>query len=139
MTGPAPLVVFPDAQAEAAARLRAMLAGRPEPFAAGAHVSTRVPKDQEQTPEHMPRVVCRTDAPLDPTSYNQRTTIRVAVWHLTDDEAHDLAQLCMGLIRQAPGPVLRSVRPLVGVTPSQDPDTGSPLAYFTFRAQLAPL
>ncbi|MFJ4322253.1 hypothetical protein ACIP3A_03905 [Streptomyces tricolor] len=114
------LTVFDDAQAAGAAVLRSALVGRPEPFATGVSVGTKVPADR--TPETAFRyVMVRKDADLPhPSMGNARVTLRVTVWHEDDDQAHDLAMLCQGLLLVHSGPVIRGVRPGTGPLPAED-------------------
>lgn len=134
-----PLVVFPDIQSAGAAVLRTALAGRPEPFAAGATVGTRVPGDRSPETPRLPHVLVRLDADLPhPSMANTRATLRCTVWHTDADSAHDLAQLCRGLWLVHDGTVLRSVRPGTGPLPTVDPDTGVDLSTFTVIANVKP-
>ncbi len=133
------LVVFPDVQAAGAQVLRMALAGRSEPFVAGATVGTRVPGDRTPETPYLPYVLVRLDADLPHSSMaNTRATLRVTVWHAGADEAHDLAQLARGLLLVHDGTVLRSVRPGTGPLPATDPDSGIDLSTFTVIANVRP-
>ncbi|MEU9470421.1 hypothetical protein AB0D78_28155 [Streptomyces avermitilis] len=135
-----PLVVFSDVQAAGAAILRESLAGRSESYAVGATVGTRVPDDRSPETPHLPYVMVRLDASLPHGSMaNNRCTIRVTVWHEDVDQAHDLAQLCQGLLLVHDGTVLRSVRPATGPLPATDPDSGVDLSTFTVTANVRPV
>lgn len=136
----APLVVFGDAQAAAATALRDALAGRPEPYADGVTVGTRVPDGRTPEDPRLPYVMARLDGSLPhPSMANARATLRVTVWHTGPDEAHDLAQLCQGLLVVHNGPVIRSVRPATGPVPAVDPDSGVDLSTFTVSANVRPV
>jgi hypothetical protein len=132
------LTVFDDAQAAGAAVLRTALAGRGEAFATGVTVGTKVPTGR--TPEDVFRyVMVRKDADLPHSSMaNSRVTLRVTVWHEDDDQAHDLAMLCQGLLIVHSGPVLRGVRPGTGPIPAEDDVSGAPLSTFTVLANVRP-
>ncbi|KEF19959.1 MULTISPECIES: hypothetical protein [Streptomyces] len=134
-----PLVVFDDVQAAGAQVLRTALAGRPEPFAAGATVGTRVPDDRTPETPHLPYVLVAkdSDAPH-PSMANARCTLRVTVWGEDEDAAHDLAMLCQGLLLIHSGPVIRSVKPGTGPLPAVDPPTGLPLSTLTVLANVRP-
>ncbi|WP_330339414.1 hypothetical protein [Streptomyces sp. NBC_00557] len=133
-----PLTVFDDAQAAAADVLRTALAGRPEDFAAGVTVGTRVPGSRApETP--LRYVMVRKDADLPhPSMANARVTLRVTCWHEDDDQAHDLAMLCQGLLIVHSGDVIRGVRPGTGPLPAVDDVSGWPLSTFTVLANVRP-
>ncbi|MGW1998559.1 hypothetical protein [Embleya sp. NPDC001921] len=133
-----PLVVFADAQAAAATVLRDALAGRGEPYADDVAVGTRVPGDRSPETPHLPYVLVRVDGQTVEHLANARTTIRVTVWHAGPDEAHDLAQLCQGLLLVHSGPVIRGVQPLTGPMPATDPNSGVDLSTLTVRAHVRP-
>ncbi|MFJ3878067.1 hypothetical protein ACIPW5_11465 [Streptomyces sp. NPDC090077] len=134
-----PLVVFGDAQAAAAGVLRTALAGRPEGFADGATVGTRVPDARTPESPHLPYVLVRKDADLPHSSMaNARCTLRVTVWHEDADQAHDLAMLCQGLLLVHSGPVIRGVRAGTGPLAATDPDSGVDLATLTVLANVKP-
>ena len=134
-----PLVVFPDVQSAAAGILRTALAVRSEEYAADATVGTRVPGDRSRETPHLPYVMVRLDASLPHGSMaNARCTLRVTVWHADPDQAHDLAQLCQGLLLVHDGTVLRSIRPATGPLPATDPDSQVDLSTFTVTANSRP-
>jgi len=134
-----PLVVFGDVQSSGAGVLRAALAGRPEPHAAGATVGTRVPGDRSPEAPHLPYVLVRKDGDLPhPSMANSRCTLRVTVWHEDADQAHDLAMLCQGLLLVHSGPVIRGVRPGTGPLPAVDDSSGVDLSTFTVLANVKP-
>lgn len=132
------LTVFDDAQSAAAGVLRAALAGRSEAFAADARVGTKVPTTR--VPEEAFRyVMVRKDTDTPHSSMaNARVTLRVTCWHEDDDQAHDLAMLCQGLLIVHSGPVIRGVRPGTGPLPAVDDVSGAPLSTFTVLANVRP-
>lgn len=134
-----PLAVFPDVQSAGATILRTALTGRSEPYATDATVGTRVPEERSPEAPHLPYVMVRLDAALPHGSMaNARCTLRVTVWHSDADQAHDLAQLCQGLLVVHDGTLLRSVRPATGPLPATDPDSGVDLSTFTVIANARP-
>lgn len=134
-----PLVVFPDVQSATASVLRAALEGRSEPYAEGAAVGTRVPGDRSPETPHLPYVLVRLDLTLPHGSMaNARCTLRCTVWHQDADQAHDLAQLCQGLLLVHDGTVLRSVRPATGPLPATDPESDIDLSTFTVTVNVRP-
>lgn len=134
-----PLVVFADAQAAGADVLRDVLAGRVEPCVEGVEVGTRVPGDRSPEIPHLPYVMVRNDGSFVQHLANSRTTLRVTVWHADADQAHDLAQLCQGLLlAYGGGPVIRGCRPLTGPLAATDPDSHTDLCTFTVAANVRP-
>lgn len=139
MAGVKPLTVFPDVQAAGAGVLREALAGRPEPHAAGVTVGTTVPSDRSPETPDLPYVMVRKDGDLPhPSMANARCMLRVTVWHTGADEAHDLAQLCQGLLIVHSGPVIRGVRPGTGPLPAVDDKSDTDLSTFTVLANVKP-
>jgi hypothetical protein len=133
MTGP--VAMFGDAQAEACIALRAALAGRAESYVEGVEVGGRVPWDRDVDAERLPFVVVRVDGtPSIVYPIVARSTVRVTVWHRTDDDAHDLASLCLGLLAASSSAVVASYLPLTGPFRAVDPVSGCDLASFTVRA-----
>ncbi|MDX2694951.1 hypothetical protein [Streptomyces ipomoeae] len=134
------LTVFGDAQAAGATVLRDALAGRPEAFVQGVSVGTRVPADRSPELDRLPYVMVRKDSDSPHSSMaNARVTLRVTIWHEDDDQAHDLAMLCQGLLIVHSGPVIRGVRPGMGPLPAVDDVSGYPLSTFTVLANVRPL
>lgn len=142
-----PLTVFDDVQSAGATVLRDALALRLEEFAAGVTVGTRVPADRSPEVSHLPYVMVRKDTDLPhPSMANSRVTLRVTVWHLDADQAHDLAMLCQGLLIVHSGPVIRGVRPATGPLPAIDAPSGTDgsvpsgvdLSTFTVLANVKP-
>lgn len=132
------LTIFDDAQAVGAAVLRAALAARPEAFADGVTVGTKVPTSRN--PEDLFRyVMVRKDSDVPHASMaNARVTLRVTCWHEDDDQAHDLAMLCQGLLIVHSGDVIRGVRPGTGPLAAEDDVSGAPLSTFTVLANIKP-
>lgn len=134
-----PLVVFPDVQAAGADVLRDALASRPEDYAAGVTVGTQVPALRSPEDPMLPFVLVAKDSDLPhPSMANSRCTLRVSIWHVDADKAHDLAQLCQGLLLIHSGTVIRGVRPATGPLPAVDPDSGVALSTLTVLANIRP-
>ncbi|MDP5182177.1 hypothetical protein QOZ88_05970 [Blastococcus sp. BMG 814] len=135
-----PLVVFGDAQAAAIGVLRAGFAAHPQPYATGVTIGTRVPGDRSPETPRLPFVLVALDGtPRVEYPVNARAALRITVWHRTEADAHDLAQLAMSLLLVHTGAVLRSVRPGAGVAKTVDPTTGIDLATFTVAANVRPV
>jgi hypothetical protein len=133
------LTVFGDAQAAGATVLRDALASRVEAFAQDVTVGTKVPVDRSTELDRLPYVMVRKDGDLPHSSMaNARVTLRVTVWHEDDDQAHDLAMLCQGLLLVHSGPVIRGVRPGTGPLPAIDDPSGVDLSTFTVLANIKP-
>ncbi|MFD8318599.1 hypothetical protein [Kitasatospora purpeofusca] len=132
-------VLFPDAAAEACRILRAALAARAEPYAAGVTVGTRVPDARSPEDPRLPLVLVALDgATPHPSRLSAEVLLRVSVWHTDEDRAHDLAQLAATLLHTAGGPVIRSTRPGTGPVSGVDPDSRVPLATLTLTAKVVP-
>ena len=66
-----------------------------------------------------------------------RASVRVTAWASSTTAAKALAALAHGLMLSHPGsPEVGSVRPLTGVLPARDPDTGAQLASVSVRLNL---
>ena len=134
-----PLVVFGDAAAELANMIRAALAGRAEPYASGVVVDVRIPKNRRPAENPPPLVVFRQDGPgAIYQQANSRVTLRGSIWHQTEDDAFDLAQLVHAFVARHSGAVIRAVTNGLSPFVTSDPDTGEPLASFTVTANLYP-
>ncbi|MCY4726699.1 hypothetical protein NYO98_10455 [Nocardioides sp. STR2] len=132
-------VVFGDAVAVIARRLRIDLAARDEPYADGVTVGTRTPDDREPHNGPTPLVVVTQDGPgTIQQRANSRATIRLSVWHHTEDDAYDLASLALGLAAEYRGPIVRHARPSLSPARTVDPDTGEPMAWATVLVNVAP-
>ena len=132
-------MTFADVQAAGAAVLREALAGRPEPYAAGATVGTRVPTVRSPEDPGLPFVLVAKDGDSPhPSMANSRCVLRVTVWHADADQAHDLAMLCQGLLLVHSGAVIRGCRPHQGPLPAVDPDSGVALSTFLLVANVRP-
>lgn len=132
-----PLTVYGDAAAALAHAIRDALADRTEPYATGAVVGTKRPADRSANEYPAPCVLIRQDGPGQVMNRaNVAATIRGAIWHVTEDDAFDLAQLVHAIASSHSGPVVRSV--IDGLSPyvDADPDTGEPLASFTVTANV---
>ncbi|WP_371579472.1 hypothetical protein [Streptomyces sp. NBC_01314] len=133
------LTVFGDAQAAGATVLRDALAARVEAYAQDVTVGTKVPADRSPELDRLPYVMVRKDGDLPHSSMaNARVTLRVTIWHEDDDQAHDLAMLCQGLLIVHSGPVIRGVRPGTGPIAAVDHVSDNPLSTFTVLANIKP-
>lgn len=133
------LTVFDDAQAAGATVLRTALTGRVEAFAQDVTVGTKVPADRAPELDRLPYVMVRKDGDIPHSSMaNARVTLRVTVWHEDDDQAHDLAMLCQGLLIVHSGTVIRGVRPGTGPIAAVDDVSGDALSTFTVLANVKP-
>lgn len=132
--------VFGDAASAGAAALSAALAGRLELFVQGVSVGTLVPGDRSPESPHLPYVMVAKDSDVPHSSMaNTRVTLRVTIWHKDRDQAHDLAQLCQGLLIVHCGPVIRGVRPGTGPLAAVDDTSGVDLSTFTVLANIRPV
>ena len=102
-----PLVTYGDVEQALLDHLTARLAGHP--LAAGLQTGTQIPDSPDVF------LLVRRAGGLR-ERYLDRPRLDVQVWHCTDVDAHDLADLVSGLIWQAEG-----VGPIRGVTDATGP------------------
>jgi hypothetical protein len=99
----------------------------------------RYTTDRDSASVTIADVMVRKDSDVPHSSMaNARVTLRVTCWHEDDDQAHDLAMLCQGLLLVHSGPVIRGVRPGTGPLPAVDDVSGVPLSTFTVLANVRP-
>ena len=128
---------FPDPRLAVRDLVRELLAGRTEPSALGAVVSTKTasPDDAKRT---LPHVHVRSDGSYRDSRLNGRATVRVVVWHRDEGLAQDLALLLEALLLATTSNRVRGFSSVTGPLPTSDPDTGEPISYFTLTARLRP-
>lgn len=131
------VVMFPDPQLAVRDLLRELIADSPEEFAAGAVVST---KDLPGTDEGrtLPYVQVRSDGRYRDSRLDGRATVRVLVYHRDVGLGEALAGLCEALLLAAHSAAVRGCSPVSGPLPTDDPETGLPLSFFTITARLRP-
>lgn len=130
-------ILFPDPRLALLEVLVPLLAERDEPYAQGVRVSAEDPPRGQGA--RRPWVRLSVDGRVRDARLNGRATIRVAVWHSTEEDGEALAALIEALLLDAAHTAdLRGCSPLVGPMPTGDPDTGEPLSYFTVTARLRP-
>lgn len=136
-----PLVVYGDATATVIGILDDALTGRVEAYVTGYAIGSRVPRDRSTDVPHLPFVLVAHDGtPSLQHPVNARATMRVTVWHESAEQAHDLAQLCHGLLlAYMGGDTIRSIRPSFGVLPALDSGSNTPLATFSVLANMRAL
>lgn len=119
-----PLVLFTDAEAWAVDYLSGFLSTRPETYAAGVTVSTRVP-----SPRTGRMVVVRRDGGPRQTPVSEVARLGVRVWAATDEDAADLTALVRAALAASPGegPV-RAMTEISGPSYVVE-ESGQPLRY----------
>lgn len=127
-------VGFPDPRRAVRDLLRSLLAARTEPYALGATVSTKAPTSSAS----LPFVQVKSDGRFRDSRLNGRATVRVLVWHRDEGLGEDLAGLAESLLLDSSSPEIRGFSPISGPIPTEDPDTGAPLSFFTITARLKP-
>lgn len=132
-----PTILYPDPMLAAVAIVRSLLSSREEPEASGVTVGTRVPRSGAPP---LPFVLVRSDGNVSGANQaEERASIRLSIWHRSEEEGIALASLARALLLAYPGgPDVRSFGRLTGPIPSEDPETGAPLSYFTVAARLRP-
>lgn len=133
-----PLVYFPDAQAATLAVLRAHVSAHTDESVTYGTKPLDVKKDGR--PE-LPYVAVRIDATSTGVMRTDQTaTLRVAIWHKSEASGLALAQIVLGVLAAYAGDdAVRAFQERTGPIPTEDPDTGAPLSYFTVAARLRPV
>jgi hypothetical protein len=128
-------VTFPNPRRAVRDRLRELLAGRPEPYAAGAVVEVK-----PATPGGpRPYVQVLSDGKFRDSRLNGRASVRLLVYHRDGGLAEDLAELVESLMLASSGSALiRGASPLAGPRPADDEELGEPFAYLTLTVRLRP-
>jgi hypothetical protein len=132
-------VRFPDGQTAGRDLIRALLVGRPEPEAAGVVVDTVVPGATSDDLPGLPYVLVRLDGASRTARLDGTALLRVTVYHRDEGLALDLAGLIEALVLDAHTATVRSTEPYASPIPTEDPDTGDPVAFLRFTAHLRPL
>jgi hypothetical protein len=127
-------VTFPDPRRASRDLLRSLLAARTEPYAQGVTVSTKAPTSTSA----LPFVQVKSDGRFRDSRLNGRATVRVLVYHRDEGLGEDLAGLAEALLLDSSSPEIRGFSPISGPIPTEDPDTGAPLSFFTITARLTP-
>jgi hypothetical protein len=131
-----PTILYPDGMKAAIVAVRSVLSGRSEPYASGVTVSAKVPRPG--TPP-TPFVLIRLDGTAGTSPLAERATIRASVWHDSEEDGLALANLLRALLLAYPGDgSLHGFSRLTGPIPTEDPESGRPLTYFTVAARLRP-
>lgn len=134
------LASYPDPLLAVVDRIRSALAGRPEPYSYWATVGTKPPEDTLRPDSPYVLVAIDGATSRDRLGTDERSIVRVTVWHGTASNAYALARLVYALCLAAPGDArLRSLSPLAAPIPGSDPDTGQPLSTFTLSARMRPV
>ena len=121
-------IVFPDAELWATGALRAALAGRAEPYAAGVKVSNAVPSTRPVRLVTIRRDGGAANGVLD------LPRLAVNVWAATDQDATDLARLVAALLWSLPGDgVCVAMTQVAGPSPIAD---AQPRRFMSFEAAL---
>lgn len=131
--------VFPDPMLAVVEILRDSLGASVRPEAEGATVGTRVPFASDGYTPDLPYLLVRSEGARVDSRVVERVTIRVAVWHRSEALGLALAQLARAYLVSYPGDSnVRGIAPLTGPLPTSDPESGSPLCYFTLSVRTRP-
>jgi hypothetical protein len=122
-------VAFPVDVAELVVRaLRRLLAGRPEPVAAGVKVSTETGRGPTGGPPSVPWLLVADDGHTWSWPAVQRAVVRLTCWHRTPHSSKGLTGLALGLLC-TPDPLQAwTAKPVTGPISGTDPYTDKPLA-----------
>lgn len=131
-----PMVVFPDPLLVSLSVLRSGIgAVYTPPVRFGTIDPDRRPADLQG----LPYVRVAMDGGQSRYPVLETANLRITVWAATEDETLRLAQLLRAVVMAYPGDQdLRSFGQPSVPLPAPDPDSGSPLAFFTVAARLRP-
>jgi hypothetical protein len=109
--------------------LRPLLAGRADPVAAGAQVSTETGRGPDGGPPLLPWLLVAEDGHTWYWPAVQRAVIRLTCWHHDTHSAKALGALALGLLcaPDLPGGLIRG-EPVAAPVAGTDPYTAAPLA-----------
>lgn len=127
-----PVVVYPEPQTAAVDALRAGLVGRESTYTTGVKFIPQPPPTASSTP--LIRIAVDSNRPQDRVI--TRALLRVTVWHLGESLAHDLGQLCHGLMLAHSGDSIAACYEESGPIPGFDPEPEMHFSTFTVRAVL---
>lgn len=129
------LVRFPDPLSATLDVLRA----RVPALAAGVTFGTLRPEVKKDGGPRLPYVCLSVDTVTGQYPVVSSAVVRVAVWGTSDAKGLDLARVCHAVLRAYEGDSkVRSFGQGTDPIPTSDPDSGSPLSYFTVSARLKP-
>lgn len=136
-----PVPAAPDAMLVGIDVARALLATRADAYVSGVVVGEKVPSSRSDDAPSVPYVTVRAASPssADRRGTDERADLRFLVYHRTEAEGYDLARLLHALLLAHEGDArVRAFAPVVGPTPTSDPETGNPLSSFTVEARFRP-
>lgn len=102
------------------------------------HITFGTLQPEDMTSSPVPYVMVRIDGSFR-RMVTRAATMRVSVWHGTEAEGLAVAEYVEARLCAFPGDAqVRCFKPLTGPFPTNDPETGSPLASLTVSALLRP-
>jgi len=126
--------IFPDVMLKVVTLTRS---GLTSAGISGVTVGTRLPVKGQAAAR--PYVMVRNDgAGLEAGGVVENSTVRIAIWHTSEAAGLALAQVVRSFLLDARSAGVHSVVPLSGPFTTDDPDTGSPLCYFTLAVRTRP-
>lgn len=108
--------------------LRRLLAGRPDPVAAGVKVSTEVGRSPDGGPPSLPWLLVAEDGHTWVWPAVQTATIRLTTWHHTPHSSKALAALAVAVLCAPHPPATWTAEPVALPIVGTDPYTSAPLA-----------
>lgn len=127
-----PVIVFPDPVPLVKALVIELLAAHGTP----ATVSTKAPPKSPES-SSLPYVQVQADSRSRDARLNGRAVMRLLVWGRDAGQTADLAGLIEALLDSARTTAIRGFSP-IALIPTDDPDTGAPMAALTITARLRP-
>lgn len=131
-----PLVTFPDPIAATLTVLRAVLPDHPD--TASVTCGSLQIEDASARGVSLPYLMVDVDSARNPALPLRIAALRIVVWHGEPAAASRIAEVAKAaLVAYGGGAGVRSFgSPASGPIPSEDPDSGQPMSYFTIAARL---
>jgi hypothetical protein len=131
-----PLTVFPDPLLEV---LRILRADLPTVHGSTVALGTKEPGKRDRAHQGLPYGMVATDGRTGRYPVTATARIRVAFWTVTEDAAMTLAAHALATLMAFAGDSkVRHIGAPNGPLPASDPDSGSPMAFFSLDVRLVP-
>jgi hypothetical protein len=132
-------VIFPDAMLAIVNLLRTRIAHNNDSIFRAIKIGTRVPETRNERTLENPFVLVRLDGSKLNFRVDEIATIRLVIWHGSEDRAIALAQRIRAILLDYSGDEnIRTISSLVGISSTSDPESGTPLSAFTVAVRLRP-
>lgn len=132
-------IIFPDAMLSVIEYLRPRLESNTDPLFNSISVGTRIPYQRSESNPSLPFVLVRLDGSVLNYRVDEVATIRIAIWHKSEDKAIALAQRVRAILLDfVSGEKIRTISSLGGISSASDPESETPFSVFTVAVRLRP-